>query len=272
MEFVMSRKNRQNRDASSDRHLHVVADDPGQTARTTEDKVRAALVDSPGSTTVKLAMTAGVGRSTAAKILARWGRDGDAIRTAGGGPRDPDTWALALSDSDAADTAMLDADDTLPDALTTPNTDQVSDTVAEEPAGTEETANDVAESAAEGLTGGACSSSIDADGHTAPSPAASAAVADSTDTGPRDKNRLPKGGLRVLVKEYLAERPDGSFDLLRSARSCCGRAARSTTRWRSSSPTDTRSRPARRRSGSPSTRTRLVPWKRPPTQSNRPGH
>lgn len=211
MEFVMSRKNRQNRDASSDRHLHVVADDPGQTARTTEDKVRAALADSPGSTTVKLAMTAGVGRSTAAKILARWGRDGDAIRTAGGGPRDPDTWALALSDNDAADTAMLDADDTLPDALTKSPTDQVSDTVAEEPAGTEETANDVAESAAEGLTGGACSSSIDADGHTAPSPAAPAVVAHSTDTGPRDKNRLPKGGLRVLVKEYLAERPDGSF-------------------------------------------------------------
>ncbi len=58
----------------SDRHLRAVSDAPGtQNAPTTEDKVRAALTANPASTTAALAMAAGVGRSTAAKILARWG-------------------------------------------------------------------------------------------------------------------------------------------------------------------------------------------------------
>jgi hypothetical protein len=57
-----------------------------------------ALAGLPGSTTAALAMAAGVGRSTAAKVLARWDLDGTAIRATGDGPRTPDTWTLAQPD------------------------------------------------------------------------------------------------------------------------------------------------------------------------------
>lgn len=120
----MSRKNRKTRttaDTADRKHLHAVADSPSQpTAPTTEDKVRQALADHPASTTTALAMAAGVGRSTAAKILARWGRDGTVIRTAGDGPRNPDTWAPTTPDRDTdtpvtedaqADTAAMPDDE-----------------------------------------------------------------------------------------------------------------------------------------------------------------
>ncbi|SFB53318.1 hypothetical protein SAMN05216266_11717 [Amycolatopsis marina] len=160
----MSRKNRDNRTVNAaaitddnDRHLHAVVDDPRQQNEpSTEDKVRAALTDNPVSTTAKLAMAAGVGRSTAAKILARWDREGTAIRTAGDGPRNPDTWTVAPSDRD---TAAPDTDDVQPDATAaTPSTDQptehASDTVttAEQTRATGEATIDVDDSATEDTT------------------------------------------------------------------------------------------------------------------------
>lgn len=272
----MSRKNRKNHTATAgtddNRHLHAEAADPGQQgAQTTEDKVRAALAATPGSTTATLAMAAGVGRSTAAKILARWGRDGTAIRAAGDGPRNPDTWALATSDRDTAapdtaapDTAAPDAEDTQPEATTTPTADDptehtsdTADDTTKDPAVAEDAATDVDDTTTEDTTAvqevtagsdadasepdatttdttdeAAPSSAADAEtdntaplpettpvdpadsateNETEPSPAETPAVADTTDTARADKDRLPKGGLRALVEEYLTDHPGESF-------------------------------------------------------------
>ena len=53
-------------------------------ARTeTEDKLRQALGANPFSTAVEVSSVAGIGRSTAAKILARWANEGIVTRTPG---------------------------------------------------------------------------------------------------------------------------------------------------------------------------------------------
>ena len=246
----MSRKNRKTRTATAtaatddDRHLHAVADNPGQqNAPTTEDKVRAALTDNPGSTTATLAMAGGVGRSTAAKLLARWDRDGTAIRTAGDGPRNPDTWTLAPSTSDTDDaqtdttghstdqpTDDTDIDGTVEDPRTTEAaTDAAPDSTAEDTTAAvpgPETGSDADDTTAD--TAGDTPAPPDGDGTipppdtapvdpvdgaTEPEPSSAAApvVSESADTAPTDKDRLPKGGLRALVEEYLTEHPGESF-------------------------------------------------------------
>lgn len=248
----MSRKNRNPRTTPTtdttidgDRHLRTVADTPGQrNAPTTEDKLREALTANPGATTATLAIAAGVGRSTAAKVLARWGRDGTATRTAGDGPRNPDTWALALADRD---TDVPATEDTRPDTTTSDTDDDTE--AANEPASDADTAPDHATivntttvqetttgPAADGTPestvtdttsdedGSAISSDVDnntstlpdtapetpADSETAAGPSAEESFVD-TDTAVKDKDRLPKGGLRALVEEYLTEHPGESF-------------------------------------------------------------
>src|SRR6476661_2494250 len=67
------------------------------TARTeTEDKLWEALRANPNSTAADLSTDAGIGRSTAAKILARWANEGSVTRTSGiaeGGRRAADLWS-----------------------------------------------------------------------------------------------------------------------------------------------------------------------------------
>ncbi|MEV8609512.1 hypothetical protein AB0383_16535 [Amycolatopsis sp. NPDC051373] len=230
-----------------------MSDDPRQqNAPTTEDKVRAALADNPRSTPAALAMAAGVGRSTASKFLARWESEGTAIRTAGEGPRKPDTWALATPDHDAA---APDAEDAQPHTDATPSADaptddasDSTDTTTGDLDATEEA--DVDESATEDTTSSqeatADSEAHDnsetdapapADDGAAPSvetqaensatspdaaqgdPASSAAEAEPSaaelpavaDNASTDKDRLPKGGLRALVEEYLTAHASESF-------------------------------------------------------------
>ncbi|MBN6034135.1 hypothetical protein [Amycolatopsis sp. 195334CR] len=259
----MSRRNHKNRTATGteNRHLHAVADDPGQQdTQTTEDKVRAALATTPDSTTAALATAAGVGRSTAAKILARWGRDGTAIRTAGDGPRNPDTWTLAPSNRDAAapdtEDAQLDTTATPSTDSPTENTSDTDDDTTQDPvdaedaltgldnataedtaavhevtAGSDATASEPDGTATDTADEAATSSNIDpetddttqppetalvdpadsvAENETEPSPAEPPAVTD-TDTSRADKDRLPKGGLRALVEEYLTNHAGKSF-------------------------------------------------------------
>lgn len=218
----MSRKNRKTRTTATsvgdDRYLHAVADQHNQQAEpTTEDKVHAALAATPGSTTAKLAMAAGVGRSTAAKILARWDHDGTAIRTAGDGPRNPDTWTLASPDSD---TAATDTNDSQPDTTATPSTDTPTDHAS----GT--TAKDTAEAAVPDVDDAAAEDTAATQGPEAGSGTDDTnAVPDTTEdmapvegatepepsSAPSGKDRLPKGGLRGLVEDYLTDHPDESF-------------------------------------------------------------
>ncbi|QFU86746.1 hypothetical protein [Amycolatopsis sp. YIM 10] len=250
----MSRKNHKNRTAATgtddNRHLRAVAANPGQLGtQTTEDKVRAALATTPDSTTAALAMAAGVGRSTAAKILARWGRDGTAVRTAGDGPRNPDTWTLAPSNREAS---APDTEDAQLDATAMSSTDNpaertcdTDDDTTQDPADAEDTVtgrdNATAEdtpavhevTAGSDATADAAASSADIDSDTdSPAPLPETARVDPAgsttenetepsreeppavtdpDTSRADKDRLPKGGLRALVEEYLTEHPGESF-------------------------------------------------------------
>ncbi|MDT8916057.1 hypothetical protein [Amycolatopsis sp. PS_44_ISF1] len=222
--------------------------------KTTEDKVHPALAAIPGSTTAQLAMAAGVGRSTAAKILARWAREGTVIRTAGDGPRIPDTWALAAPDGSAAaantgdplaDTLLaLDdpaepADDALDDTVhalgtaeeaTTDVDDTTIDdtTAAQEITAGSEAAETGPESAATAATSDESAPSAETDDtdplpdaspihpmdgvtEPEPSPAELPAVAAITASARAGKDRLPKGGLRALVEEYLTNHPGQNF-------------------------------------------------------------
>lgn len=72
--------------------------DSATTPETAASKLRAALVAAPGSTAADLAVSVGINKSTAGKILARWEADGTAIRTARGvvdGRRAGDLWSAA---------------------------------------------------------------------------------------------------------------------------------------------------------------------------------
>ncbi|MEU0511591.1 hypothetical protein [Amycolatopsis sp. NPDC006125] len=215
----MSRKNRTTSD-TAEHHLHVVGDglDQQPTATTADGKVRAALADDPGVTAAELALAAGVGRSTARKILARWDRDGVVIRTAGVGPRDPDTWSLAPSDIAIA----LDVEQPVT-SETAPTTDSGTDSTnaAGDPAEAADAPYDAATPAANDSTPGddapaalpepPSASPAESTHPTGPLAEVSTTDAEAADTAPTAEKRLPKGGLRALVEEYLTEHAGQSF-------------------------------------------------------------
>jgi DNA-binding MarR family transcriptional regulator len=87
---------------------------------TAETKVHVALHDNPGATTTELAKVAGVGRSTAAKILARWAAGGVLIRTAGKDQWTPDTWTISETTEDATTDGDGTADYTRSDSVPHP--------------------------------------------------------------------------------------------------------------------------------------------------------
>ncbi|MGW3960142.1 helix-turn-helix domain-containing protein [Amycolatopsis sp. NPDC005003] len=78
-------------------------DQPNQIKpETAESKVRRALEAYPGTTAANLASMAGVGRSTATKILSRWAAEGLVTRTDGKDQSVPVTWTMR--DGQAEDT------------------------------------------------------------------------------------------------------------------------------------------------------------------------
>jgi DNA-binding MarR family transcriptional regulator len=85
---------------STNRTLRAVptpATDPAKPRTETEEKLWQALRNNPGSTATALSTTAGIGKSTAPKILTRWEKDGLVTRTAGiadGGSRPADRWSI----------------------------------------------------------------------------------------------------------------------------------------------------------------------------------
>src|SRR5436309_2779364 len=84
-------------------------------ARTdTEDKLWQALCTNPNSTAADLSADAGIGRSTAAKILARWANDGSITRSpriVDDGRRAADLWSITNLDAPPATSEAEDADD-----------------------------------------------------------------------------------------------------------------------------------------------------------------
>ncbi|MDQ3579278.1 MAG: MarR family transcriptional regulator, partial [Actinomycetota bacterium] len=89
---------------STNRTLQAVptpATDPAKPRTETEEKLWQALRNHPGSTATALSVTAGIGKSTAPKILTRWEKDGLVARTAGiadGGSRPADRWSIVTDD------------------------------------------------------------------------------------------------------------------------------------------------------------------------------
>jgi predicted transcriptional regulator len=133
---------------------------------TAESKVRRALEAAPATTAIKLASAAGVGRSTATKILSRWAAEGLVTRTNGKDQSVPVTWTwggdAAEETLEAAETNE-DADERKPDLSLLP----------------------------------------------APGPVPAALGDPAAQTS--KKERLPKGALYELVREFLHEHPDEEF-------------------------------------------------------------
>ena len=94
---------------STNRNLRAVpapATNPAKPRTETEEKLWQALRANPGKTAIALSTAAGIGKSTAPKILARWEKDGLVTRTAGiadGGSRPADRWSIATDDQPTDD-------------------------------------------------------------------------------------------------------------------------------------------------------------------------
>lgn len=89
---------------NTSRPLRAVPDQTSVSATPRTDaerKLWQALLESPGSTATALSGSAGIGKSTAPKILARWEKDGLVARTTGiadGGSRPADRWSITADD------------------------------------------------------------------------------------------------------------------------------------------------------------------------------
>ncbi|SES36267.1 MarR family transcriptional regulator [Actinokineospora terrae] len=88
------------------RAVPTPATDPAKPRTETEEKLWQALRDNPGSTATALSTAAGIGKSTAPKILTRWEKDGLVARTAriaDGGSRPADRWSTTTDDQPTDD-------------------------------------------------------------------------------------------------------------------------------------------------------------------------
>ncbi|MEU7474353.1 hypothetical protein AB0A63_00100 [Lentzea sp. NPDC042327] len=99
---------------------------------TAASKLRAALVAAPGSTAVGLAVSIGINKSTAGKILARWEADGTAVRTTRGvvdGRRAGDLWSAVAADvlaaPDVVEPEAAEPDEVVPDPVTEPEVAEI---------------------------------------------------------------------------------------------------------------------------------------------------
>jgi hypothetical protein len=165
-------------------------------ARTdTEDRLWKALHANPNNTAADLATDARIGRSTAAKILARWANDGSATRTPGiaeDGRRAADLWSI--TDPDAFPVTPETAD-----TERTADTDADANAAATAPSDTDQTI-------ADGFA--TDEATVDAEPDTAEP------TADSNGTpqdGQQKARRLPPGGLRGIVEDWLRDHPGEEF-------------------------------------------------------------
>lgn len=85
--------------------------DPVKPRTDTEEKLWKALLHNPGSTAAALSVAAGIGKSTAPKILNRWERDGLVTRTPGvadGSSRPADCWSITTTAEEPPDDQPTD--------------------------------------------------------------------------------------------------------------------------------------------------------------------
>jgi hypothetical protein len=178
---------------------------PAARARTaTEDKLWEVLHSHPNSTAAELSVAAGIGKSTAAKILAVWGADGSVMRIGGiaeGSRRAADRWTIIDTDIDIdnpADAAFAEA-------------------LIDAPAFTDAANVSEAANASEGDDHSGIGSNTNESGvEDTVEPAADAmvegATADSAaETAPQKPPRLMPGMLRGMVEDFLGEHRGEEF-------------------------------------------------------------
>lgn len=101
-----------------------------------EDKIREALRRISDGTAAEIALSAGVGGSTARRVLAAFGKDGTAVRVPGHGPSTPDRWSLAATgDHDSSGNSAV------PGAADVGAPEVASPEIAEEPTATVDSQN-----------------------------------------------------------------------------------------------------------------------------------
>jgi hypothetical protein len=220
----------------------------GRTA-TAADHLWAALHARPGGTAEELSTDAGIGRSTAAKILARWVADGTAVRIPTDGKRSASRFAVpASADDNPPDSTDGTAKDTSgPHTGRIANTTEGVDDTAMDgagdadaaPCGDENPAEAVADTTGTAATdpavGTEVGSEVVADAPSTPAtgvhddgttetPTFGAADTEEYSAGgaePDDANpavaaavrgpRLAPGALHGMVEDYLRDHPDGEF-------------------------------------------------------------
>ena len=179
-------------------------------ATTAEDKVWQALHATCGATAAEIAVAAGVGGSTARKILARLAEEGTAVRQPGDTPRAADRWR-------AADTVVETTTDqeSEPDQATLQDND----------------ADCQKESAADDQPPGAHSPAADAEPPTTRDSTVDTPAADTTVAGHGGSastttvTRLRPGDLRGKVEDHLTTHAGMEFTPGEIARALGGRSA-----------------------------------------------
>lgn len=203
----------------------------------TQNQLWAVLKARSDGTSAELAIAAGIGRSTAGKILAEWAKDGTVTRTPGGranGRRTPDRWTIPTTADMTLprdDSANQDADkeDSANEKSATPGPkDRPTVEVAAAPA-----VSDQPDDTSEGTEGTDRPDPADqtaTDGQAEPVPDTPPSGSAATDTAsdgavergheePRRDDpvpgvkppRLQSGALRGLVEDFLREHPSDAF-------------------------------------------------------------
>ncbi|MBW4717351.1 helix-turn-helix domain-containing protein [Saccharothrix obliqua] len=91
--------------------MSTTSTDPAKPRTEAEEKLWQALLDNAGGTAATLSATAGIGRSTASKILSRWAEEGIVMRTSGiadGGTYSADRWSVTTDGRHTNDGQPID--------------------------------------------------------------------------------------------------------------------------------------------------------------------
>lgn len=194
---------KKNSGRSSKPTLHAVAEDPAGYVPATEagKSLWSALLEHPDSSAAELAIAAGIGKSTAPKLLTQWLAEGRVTKTPGiahGGTRVADRWAI-VGPTPTGAPEPTGADHNIADPATIPMS---AETSAEVSVDAPETP-DATERPQPGIA-------------TADEPKATAPAENTVRTGTIDsppvtlgekKARLSKGALHGLVEDVFHENP-----------------------------------------------------------------
>jgi hypothetical protein len=243
-----TRKTRTTNTTGSARTLRSVPDQmtAAKVRTDTEDKLWQALHAWPDCTAADLSAAAGIGKSTAQKILVKWAGDGSVTRTPGiaeGGRRAADLWAItapeAAPEADASDAPADGApthEATVEDAAPVDTAQGEPTTVPADPdtadAATpaegfpiEPTTTEQSDAAADDAQDTADTEASDPAEATEPTNDGAATDADTDGNGDEKAERLAPGALRGMVEDYLRDHPGEEFGPTAIAKALGGKSS-----------------------------------------------